>query len=84
MTVSRAASSKQFPTALHYYCRELISSDNFKVIELKNTHFLTLGGRGDFLLKLLVDAADLSRPFAAFLLSAVSILNTICYKTASI
>jgi hypothetical protein len=52
-------------------------------MELKNTYFLTLGGRGYFLLKLLVDAADLSRPFAAFLLSAVSILNTIFYKIRS-
>ncbi len=66
-----------------HYIRKLTLSDSLTIIaiiELKNTHFLTLSGRSDFFLKLLVDAADLSRPFAAFLLRAVSILNTILYK----
>ena len=38
-------------------------------------HLFTLGRGGDFLLELLVDAADLSRPFAALLLGAVAILG---------
>ena len=43
---------------------------------VQSVYLLTLGGWSRLCLELLVDTADLSRPFAALLLRAVAILQT--------